>query len=130
MNNTIDHIGCPGKWWLLAALFIILLMDHLPNAKGEIPITKVTGQIPDVLKFMHFHFWQELYVESHNEGMHEELVQWCYPAEGIGDELTYMVLLLDTEQPIPCSNVRLACDPLYPNLNRQMTCIEPVCPPQ
>ena len=43
MNDVMDHTGYPGKWWLLAALFMIALMDHLPNTKQEIPITKVTG---------------------------------------------------------------------------------------
>eukprot|EP00977_Amphora_coffeiformis_P025751 scaffold21966_cov107-Amphora_coffeaeformis.AAC.1 len=65
---------------------------------------------------MHFHFWQEVFVESHKEGQHEELARWVYPAENIGDELTYMVLLTDTHQLVPRSNVRPALDPLYPNL--------------
>eukprot|EP00977_Amphora_coffeiformis_P026785 scaffold30302_cov92-Amphora_coffeaeformis.AAC.1 len=65
---------------------------------------------------MHFHFWQEVFVESHKEGQREELARWVYPAENIGDELTYMVLLTDTHQLVPRSNVRPALDPLYPNL--------------
>eukprot|EP00977_Amphora_coffeiformis_P004184 scaffold855_cov97-Amphora_coffeaeformis.AAC.1 len=91
-------------------------MNHLPNSDGEIPITKITGQIRDVSKFMHFHFWQEVFVKSHKEGQREELARWVYPAENIGDELTYMVLLTDTHQLVPRSNVRPALDPLYPNL--------------
>eukprot|EP00977_Amphora_coffeiformis_P016306 scaffold5011_cov104-Amphora_coffeaeformis.AAC.1 len=91
-------------------------MNHLPNSDGEIPITKITGQVPDVSKFMHFHFWQEVFVESHKEGQREELARWVYPAENIGDELTYMVLLTDTHQLVPRSNVCPALDPLYPNL--------------
>ena len=41
------------------------------------------------------------------------------PAEGVGDELTYMVLLTDSEQLVPRSNVRLATNPLYPNLRER-----------
>eukprot|EP00977_Amphora_coffeiformis_P011219 scaffold2692_cov115-Amphora_coffeaeformis.AAC.2 len=116
MNNGMDGTGCPSCWWLLAATFVILLMNHLPNSEGDIPITKITGQIPDVSKFMHFHFWQEVFVESHKDGQRKELARWVYPAENIGDELTYMVLLSDTNQLVPRSNVRPALDPLYPNL--------------
>eukprot|EP00977_Amphora_coffeiformis_P006421 scaffold1367_cov108-Amphora_coffeaeformis.AAC.1 len=112
----MDRTGCPSCWWLLAATFVIILMNHMPNSDGEIPITKITGQIPDVSKFMHFHFWQEVFVESHKDGQREELARWVYPAENIGDELTYMVLLSDTNQLVPRSNVRPALDPLYPNL--------------
>ena len=116
MNNVMDRTGCPHRWWLLAALFVIMLKNHLPNSNGEIPLTKISGQIPDVSKFMHFHFWQEVFVESHKEGKKEELARWVMPAENTGDELTYMVLLEDTEQLVPRSNVRPAKDPLYPNL--------------
>eukprot|EP00977_Amphora_coffeiformis_P026244 scaffold25065_cov102-Amphora_coffeaeformis.AAC.1 len=76
-------------------------MNHLPNSDGEIPITKITGQIPDVSKFMHFHFWQEAFVESHKEGQREELARWVYPAENIGDELTYMTEDLRTNRTDP-----------------------------
>ena len=41
----------------------------------------------------------------------------CYPAEGVGDELTYMALLTDSKQLVPCGNVQPATDPLYPNLH-------------
>ena len=75
-----------------------------------------TGQIPDISKFMHFHFWQEVLVESHRKDKTEELARWCYPAEGVGDELMHMVLLMESEQLVPCSNVQPATDPLYPNL--------------
>eukprot|EP00977_Amphora_coffeiformis_P016109 scaffold4889_cov136-Amphora_coffeaeformis.AAC.2 len=47
MNNVMDQTGCPSCWWLLTATFVIILMNHLPNLDGEIPITKITGQIPD-----------------------------------------------------------------------------------
>ena len=93
----------------------MMLLRYLPNANGEIPLTAATGQIADVLKFMHFHFWQEVFVESHDKHCNEQHARWIYPAENIGDELTYMVLLTDTEQLVARSNVRPATDPLFPN---------------
>ena len=58
VNNVMDRTGCPSGWWLLCALFVVMLTNHLPDSHGEIPVAAVTGQIPDVSKFMHFHFWQ------------------------------------------------------------------------
>ena len=68
---------------------------------------------------MHFHFWQEVLVESHRKDKTKELARWCYPAEGVGDELTYMVLLTESEQLVPRSNVQPATDPLYLNLRER-----------
>ena len=41
MNLIMDHTGCPSKWCLLCALFVIMLMNVLPNANGEIPQTQI-----------------------------------------------------------------------------------------
>ena len=118
-NGIMDRTGCPNCWWLLATLFTIMLMNYLPNSNGEIPYTCVTGQIGDISKFMHFHFWQEVFVESHRKNEKEELARWCFPAENVGDELTYWVLLDRTKQLVTRSNVRPAKDPLYPNLRQR-----------
>ena len=117
MNNIMDRTGTPKWWWLLAAIFTLKLMLVLPNANGEIPETLITGRPTDISRFTHFHFWQEVFVESHKKGKKEEHARWCFPADDIGDELTYMVLLSDTEELVPRSNVRPATDPLYPNFN-------------
>ena len=119
MDNVMDRVGCPARWWLLAALFVMAITNVLPNSNGEIPYTAVTGQIADISKFMHFHFWQEVFVEVPGKGHKEELARWCFPADNIGDELTYMVLLEDSEQLVARSNVRPARDPLYPNLRKR-----------
>ena len=87
MNNTMDHTGCPVRARLLCATFMLMLFCHLPNLNGEISLAMQTGQILDILKFMHFHFWQEVLVESHRKDKTEELARWCRPAEGVGDEL-------------------------------------------
>jgi hypothetical protein len=119
INNTMDHVRCPAQGWLLCAIFTLMLFCHLPNVNGEIPRTVQTGQIHDILKFIHFHFWQEVFVESDKKGKKEELARWCFPAENVGDELTYMVLLTESEQLVPRSNVRPATDPLFPNLRKR-----------
>ena len=83
----------------------MMLFCHIPNVHGEIPQAVQTGQVQDISKFMHFHFWQEVFVKSHKKNKSEELARWCYPAENVGDELTYMVLLTDTNQLVARSNV-------------------------
>ena len=119
MNNIIDCTGCPGRAWLLCALFTMMLFCHLPNANREILNNVQTGHIHDISKFMHFHFWQEVLIESHHKDKKEEPVRWCFPADGVGDELTWMVLLTELEQLVPRSNVRPATDPLYPNFRER-----------
>ena len=69
----------------------------LPNAWGEIPNSVVTGLATDVSCFMHYHYWQEVFVESHKDNQREEHARWIMPAKNVGDELTYWVLLTDTE---------------------------------
>ena len=56
MNNTMDRTGCPARASLLCAIFTLMSFCHLPNSNGEIPLAVQTGQIPDISKFMHFHF--------------------------------------------------------------------------
>ena len=114
MNGIMDRTGCPSKWWLLAALFTIGLMNYLPNSSGDIPLTCISGHICDMSKHMHFHYWQEVFV-SMPDGK-EEKACWCFPADNVGDELTYWVPLDKSEQLVPRSNVRAARDPLFPNL--------------
>ena len=116
MNNVMDRVGCDAKYWLLCAIFVAMLMNVLPNSKGEIPESCITGQLTDVSRFSHFHFWQEVFVDS-NDKDHpgEKLARWCYPADNVGDELTYWVLLNETQQLVARSNVRPANDPMFPN---------------
>ena len=50
-----------------------MLMNNLPNSNGEIPQALVTGRMEDISKHMHFHFWQEVFVESSQPDKKEEL---------------------------------------------------------
>ena len=59
--------------FVIVFAFSIVMPCHLPNSNGEIPVAVQTGQIPDISKFMHFHFWQEVLVESHCRDKAEEL---------------------------------------------------------
>ena len=97
----------------LRTVFIVLF-NHMPDANGEIPLSEIAARIQDILKFMRFHCWQEVFVEKPDGG--EEEAWWAMPAMDTGDELTCLVALKESEALVPHSNVRAAKDPLHPNL--------------
>ena len=113
-NSTMDRVGCPSRFWLIATLFVIGLLNVLVNAHGAVPLTIITGQPTDVSSYLSFHFWQEVLYEEVPGGP-EKLGRWCGPADSKGDILTYWILTNDTEQLVPRSNVRAAKDPMFPN---------------
>ena len=95
----MDHVGCQAHWWLLCMTYVVGLLNHLTNSKGYIPKTVLTSETTDVSPYLDYHFWQEIFVKSHNGG--EQLAYWCGPTEKQGDFLTYHVLFQDTEQLVP-----------------------------
>ena len=97
-------------------MYVVGLLNHLMYSKGYIPKTVLTGEITDVSPYLHYHFWQEIFVES-PKGC-EQLAYWCGLAEKQGDFLTYHILLRDTEQLVQCSNVCPVKDSLFPNRNQ------------
>ena len=78
---------------------------------------EVTAQIQDISEFVHFHFWQEVFVESPKGG--EEKERWVMPAPDAGDELTWLVISDGTANMVLCSNVWVVKDPLHPDLRLQ-----------
>ena len=57
----LDGTGSPPNTWLLCALYVIDLQNHLAshNLQGNItPIKKAFGYVPDISKFLQFHWWQ------------------------------------------------------------------------
>ena len=114
-ENVMDRVGCAAKFWLIATLFVIGLLNVMCNVNGEIPNSVVTGEMTDVSPYLSFHFWQEVFYEEPGKNP-EKLGRWCGPADGKGDKLTYWILTKDTEQLIVRSGVRPAKDPLFPNL--------------
>ena len=60
INMFLDHTGSPPNTWLLCALYVIDLQNHLAshNLQGNItPIQKAFGYVPDISKFLQFHCW-------------------------------------------------------------------------
>ena len=119
-NNIMDRVGCPACYWLLAMTFVIGLSNCIANSKGEIPRSVITGEVTDLSPYLQFHFWEEVFVST-DKGGEEELARWCYPAENVGDILTYWVLTTNKDKHkqrlVVRSNVRSAKDPMFPNRN-------------
>jgi hypothetical protein len=125
-NAIMDRTGCPAQYWLLAMLYVVALFNVICNSSGEIPKALITGEVVDVSPFLQFHFWEEVFVAT-DHGGDEELARWCYPADSVGDVLTYWVLLNRSKQLVARSNVRSAKDPLFPNRNARPA--PPLAPP-
>ena len=121
-NILLDRTGSPASTWLLCMLYVIDLHNHLAssNIQNHItPIQKAFGYIPDISKFMQFHWWQRVLYKVDNvsfpSSTYEGIGRFVGIANNIGDLLTYHVLTDDTQQVIARSMVR-ALDPLNPNI--------------
>ena len=121
-NMLLDRTGSPAATWLLCMLYVIDLHNHLAssNHKHQItPIQKAFGYVPDISKFLQFHWWQRVLYRTDNVSFpsttYEGIGRFVGIANNIGDLLTYHVLTDDTQQVIARSMVR-ALDPMNPNV--------------
>ena len=121
-NILMDRTGTPAPMWLLCMLYVIELHNHLASSNlthHTTPIQKAFGFVPDVSKFLQFHWWQRVLYKSDSmsfpSSTYEGIGRFVGIATNIGDLLTYFVLTDDTQQVIARSNVR-TLDPENPNV--------------
>ena len=112
INMLLDRTGSPADTWLLCALYVIDLQNHLAShsAQGNItPIQKAFGFVPDISKFLQFHWWQQVLYKHDTASFPSETYEGigCFVgiANNIGDVLTYHVLTDDKRQVIARSMV-------------------------
>ena len=87
-----------------------------PALDGITPIQALTGQVPDIIQFLHFSFWEPVYYKvDENEPAHKFHSQsnkkqghWVGFAENKGDQLTRKIVTDETQQIIIRSSVRSA----------------------
>ena len=122
VNMLLDHTGSPADTWLLCTQYAVDLYNHLAshNLQGNItPIQKAFGYVPDISKFLQFHWWQRVLYESDTASFLSETYKgvgrFVGIAHNIGDVLTYHVLTDDTRKVIARSMVR-PLDPNNPNV--------------
>jgi hypothetical protein len=55
-NRLLNLSGTPADTWLLALLYVCLLLNHIASSSlgWRTPIKALTNQIPDISKFLHF----------------------------------------------------------------------------
>jgi hypothetical protein len=94
----MDFSGTPAHTWLLALMYVCLLVNHLASASlgWKSPEQILTGQLPDISKFIHFSFYEPVYYQSHSKtfpsASNEEQCWWVGVATHVGDALTYKIL--------------------------------------
>jgi hypothetical protein len=97
-NWVMNLSGAPAHTWLQAMLYVCLLMKHIASAVlgWKSPEQVLTGQPPDISKFLHFSFYEPVYCNSYSNtfpsASNEEQGWMVGVATHVGDALTYKVL--------------------------------------
>jgi hypothetical protein len=108
--------GAPANTWLLAMMYVCLLLNHLASAAlgWKSPEQVLTGQAPDISKFLHFSFYEPAYYNAHSNhfpsASNEEQGRWVGIAIHVGAALTNKILTKHNKV-IYGSAVRSALDP-------------------
>jgi hypothetical protein len=112
--------GAPADTWLLALMYVCLLLNHLASSAlgWKTPMQALTGQTPDISKFLHFSFYEPVYYHSYSDTYplaSNEEQGWCVGvATHVCDELTY-IILTQKQRLIYRSAIRSAMDPAKRN---------------
>ena len=119
-NRLMNLSGAPAYTWLLALMYVCLLLNHLASeALGwKPPLQVLNGQQPDISKFLHFSFFEPVYYHVYSNSFpsesNEEQGWWVGVATHVGDELTYKILTKNNKI-IYRSAIRSALDPATRN---------------
>jgi hypothetical protein len=119
-NRVMNLSGAPANTWLLAMMYVCLLLNHLASSAlgWKCPQQVLTGQTPDISKFLHFSFYEPVYYHSYSDAFpsasNEEQGWWVGIAIHVGDALTYKVLTKNNKV-IYRSAIRSALDPAKRN---------------
>ena len=101
-------------------MYVCLLFNHLASAAlgWKPPLKVLTGQKPDISKFLHFSFFEPVYYHAYSDSFpsasNEEQGWWVGIAIHVGDALTYKILTKHNKI-IYRSAVRSALDPAKRN---------------
>ena len=130
VNGLLDRTGARPSEWLLCALFVIDLFNHLAQDSlgGMTPLQKVTGQVADVSMYLAYTWRQPVYYKTKIDDPHfpgnesgERLGLWMGPSRDHGDVLTYWILDVATDQLVVRSGLRAADDRKTQNLRANAT---------
>jgi hypothetical protein len=94
----MSFLVAPAHTRLHVLMYVCLLLNHLASVSlgWKSPVQILTGQHPDISKFMHFSFYEPKYYHSHSNtflsASNEEQGWWVGVATHVGDALTYKIL--------------------------------------
>ena len=96
-NRVMNLSGAPSDTWLLALMYVCLLVNHLARASlgWKAPTHVLTGQTLYISKFLRFSFYEPVYYHSLDlfpSTSNKEQGWWVGIATHVGDALTYKVL--------------------------------------
>jgi hypothetical protein len=104
-------------------MYVCLLLNHLASSAlgWKTPMHALTGQTPDISKFLHFSFYEpvyyHLYSNSYPSASNEEQGWWVGVATHVGDKLTYKILT-QKQRGIYRSAIRTAMSSYSPSFLR------------
>ena len=120
-ERLLDRTGTPACFWLRGLLFLTEMSRHLshPALEGKSPIEFITGQVPDISKYLHFRWFEIVnYHVKDTEPPHtrQKAAYWLGPNTTCGDDLTYFVCDCETHEIMTRSVVLKRDDPKFLNL--------------
>jgi hypothetical protein len=85
-NRVMNLSGAPANTWLLALCYVCLLLNHLASAAlgWKSPDQVLTGQRPDISKFLHFSFYEPVNYHTYSD---------TFPSTSGGLALQYMLVM-------------------------------------
>jgi len=116
-NRVLNMSGAPASCWLLALVFVIVLLNHLasPALGGQTPLCTLTGQTTDISHLLCYQFYQKIYYKIEDSAKqfpshsNEKLGYWVGFADNVGDAMTWKILTEDNHV-IYRSSIRPADD--------------------
>ena len=97
-NTILNRTGAPAHCWLLCMSYTCYILNHLSckSLKGQIPLTKLYGVIPDISLLMMYTFYQPVYYASHKQSFpstsEEKHAFWVGFGEHVGNAITHKLL--------------------------------------
>jgi hypothetical protein len=120
-NRVMDRSGAPSNLWLLALIYVCILLNHMVNDSigGKAPLNALLGLQPDISMFLAFSFYEPVLCAADNKYPSESpeiLGRFVGFEMNAGDAMTFKILTDVTNQIITRSAVRSRDNIKDPNL--------------